>query len=381
MKIVVFYKSYQKYGGQEKVVYELTHYLAKKGHNVVVYSYKIKDLPETDRITVKKIHLFVPHGAIRTLLFAFFSYIKAKQLKKKDKNICIFGFGKTFYQDIYRSGGGVHKYYFKRATLKYTSIIGRFFYKVRKYLSLYHWINIFIEYLTFKVNKPKLIIAPSEFVKKQIVDCFGFDKDRIVILRNGVDLNRFKPSDKNIAKREFGVEDSFVFCFVSTNHRLKGLQYLLPAVKMLKADGFDFKLLIAGSGSDKFFLKMVKRLKIEDTVVWLGKVKDIEKVYNASDVLIYPTLFDVSSNVVLEAMACGVVPISSIYNGTSEIIVEGENGFLIYDPTDSDEIKTKMRIAMESDLKRLSEKARLSLLKFPSSSVFSRIENILKEKC
>jgi len=126
---------------------------------------------------------------------------------------------------------------------------------------------------------------------------------------------------------------------------------------------------------------MVKRLKIEDTVVWLGKVKDIEKVYNASDVLIYPTLFDVSSNVVLEAMACGVVPISSIYNGTSEIIVEGENGFLIYDPTDSDEIKTKMRIAMESDLKRLSEKARLSLLKFPSSSVFSRIENILKEKC
>ncbi len=386
MKIYIFYKNYQIYGGQEKFIYNLSHYLADKGHKITVYAQKIKNKPENKNIEVKKIFIPPMPRGFRILAFAVFSYIVAKKLKKLEPDSCLFGFGKTFYQDIYRSGGGVHLYYFKRAVLKNTSRLGRFAYRLKKYLSFSHWITIFIEHLTFKNNKTKAFIVPSNFVKKQLTDIYHVDENKIIVVRNGVDLNRFYFSEKErrVLREKLNTDDNVIaFCFVSTNHRLKGLQFLLRSLKILKNKGYDFRLLVAGSGDDDYFLRLIKRLGLEDCVLWLGKRKDIENVYRTCDVLVYPTLFDAASSVVLEAMACGLVPIASKYNGTTEVIKEGENGFVIDDPTNPDEIAEKLEYILNNKglLPILRESAIKTVKRLPTTNVFGEIEKIIKEKC
>ncbi len=385
MRIVVFYKYFRTYGGQEKVVYSLVHFLAKKGYQIDVYSLRVDDTPIEKNITVHRVR-FLSKGWTSTLFFSVFSCLKGKKLKKLYDDVCIFGFGKTFCNDIFRAGGGVHLYYFKRAILKKRTSTGRLLYKIRKIFSLTHWITIFVENLTFRNSKTKIFIVPSNFVKMQLVDIYNVDENKIEVVRNGVDLNRFYFSvkEKKKQRRKYRLEDDeFIFCFVSTNHRLKGLQYLLTAVKVLKDKKYRFKLVIAGSGHDTYFLKLIKKLSIDDFIIWAGKRKDIENIYRIGDVLVYPTLFDAASSVVLEAMACGLVPVVSKYNGTSEIVKNGENGFIIEDPTNVNEIANIMEFLLKNKdiIPQLRENALKSIRQYPADDVFSKIEEIIRKNC
>lgn len=386
MNIYIFYKNYQIYGGQEKFIYNLSHYLADKGHKITVYAQKIKDNPTNKNIEVKKIFIPPMPRGFRMLAFAVFSYLVASKIKRVEPDSCIFGFGKTFCQDIYRSGGGVHLYYFKRAVLKNSTGLGRLAYRLKKYLSFSHWITIFIESLTFRNKKTRAFIVPSNFVKEQLTGIYDVDEDKIIVVRNGVDLSRFyfSEEEKKALRKKLNIGDNVIaFCFVSTNHRLKGLQFLLRSLKILKDKGYEFRLVVAGSGDDNYFLKLIKRLDLEDCVIWLGKRGDIENVYRACDVLVYPTLFDAASSVVLEAMACGLVPLASRYNGTTEVIKEGENGFVIKDPTDLDEIAERLEYILKNRdrLPILRENAIKTVKKLPTTDVFGEIEKIIREKC
>ncbi len=383
-RVAIFYKTYRKYGGQESVIYNFSHFLASKGYKVDVWAQKIKDFPEDENVTLHRV--FIPNlgRGFRNLLFSVFAYLKAKKLKKK--GVIILGFGKTFYQDIFRAGGGVHKFYTQRALLRYRSGFFREFQKLKRLFSFSHWINVIIEKFTFESDVLKKVIVPTEFVKKQIVSSFEVDVKKIVVIRNGVDLKRFNFDKKKTLKlrlrEKYGISNSeFIFSFVSTNHRLKGLEYLLDAVVMLKEEGFQFKLIVAGNGDEGFFKSRIRKLGLENFVIYLGKVNNIEEVYFISDTLVYPTLFDASANVILESMASGTPVIASVYSGTHELIDEFENGLVIREPTNVYEIYEKMKFVLENRKlvglwgKRSAEKMKL----YPKEKVFHEYERLLSQ--
>ncbi len=385
MKIVIFYKYFRLYGGQEKVVYNLAHFLARKGYQIDIYSLRVDNMPTEKNITVHKVN-FIFKGWISALFFSIFSWLKGKKLKKLYEDICIFGFGKTFSNDIFRVGGGVHLYYFQRAILKNRTSIGKFLYKIKKYLSPRHWITILVENLTFNNTKTKVFIVPSNFVKAQLINVYHVDEKKIRVVRNGINLDKFyfSEKEKKMLREKLKINyDRLVFCFVSTNHRLKGLQYLLMAMRILKEKEYKFKLIIAGNGSDGYFLKLIKKLSLDNYIVWLGKRKDIENVYRACDVLVYPTLFDAASSVVLEAMACGLIPVVSMYNGTSEIVVNGKNGLIIEEPTDVNEIANILEFLLKNRdiLPKLRKNVLNSINEYPVTDVFSKIEELIRENC
>jgi len=280
----------------------------------------------------------------------------------------------------------VHKYYFERAVLKYSNPLARKIYKLKKYLSISHWVNIFIEKLTFESKHLKCIIAPSEFVKKQILNNFNADASKITVIRNGINPERFHTNKilRKELRKKLKIDDKrIVFSFVSTNHRLKGLEFLLIACKIIKNRGYGFKLIVAGNGDDRYFQRMINKLGLSDMVLYLGKVQDIEKVYSASDIFIYPTLFDTSALVILEAMACGNVVISSVYAGSSEIISENNNGLLITDPTNPEEIASKMETLLKNRelIRQLQKRALETIALYQSLNVFSKIESVIINRC
>ncbi len=173
-----------------------------------------------------------------------------------------------------------------------------------------------------------------------------------------------------------------VLGFVSTNHKLKGLDYLLDAVKILKDKDYKFKLVIAGSGSETYFEKRIKKLGLEDDVVMFGKLSNVREIYQASDIFVYPTLFDTFGYVVLEAMYCGCVPIVSKFCGASEIVESVDKGLIIEDPTDKSEIYSKICEHFdEIEREKIKEKVEKIIPTLSQEDINEKIESILKEYC
>ncbi len=377
-KVAIFYKTFSTFGGQEKVVYNFSHFLAQKGYWVEVYAYKVKSPSKLPNLIVRKV--LVPNlgRAFRNLFFSLLSYLVAKKLK--EEGFITLGFGKTFYQDIFRAGGGVHKYYVERAKYKYESSVGRALYTLKKKLLPSYWVTSFIEKLTFESPNLKAIIVPTNFVKDQILTFYSPKAD-LVLIRNGVNLLRFSPEKRYLGdklREELGISKSeFVFSYVSSNFELKGFQYLLKACQILKERGINFKLIAAGDNS-KRWMEELKGRGLEGRVYLLGKVSNVESVYLASDFFVYPTLFDASSNAVLEAMACGIPVIASKYSGTGELITEGVSGFLISSPENPEEIALKMELALKSSFREMGLAARKEAEKYPEEKVFDEYEKVLR---
>lgn len=124
------------------------------------------------------------------------------------------------------------------------------------------------------------------------------------------------------------------------------MDYLLDSCKILKDKKLSFKLIVAGGKNGKYFKKRIANLGLSSYMQCLGVVKDVEKVYYASDFFIYPTLFDAFGYVVLESLACGTPSFCSTYAGASEVI--DNKNFIIENPTDVYEIADKMLYAIEN---------------------------------
>ena len=116
-------------------------------------------------------------------------------------------------------------------------------------------------------------------------------------------------------------------------------------------------------------------------VLLLGRLKRVEELYYASDSLVYPSLFDASSNVVLEAMACALPVITSPYSGTGELIEDGYSGFLVSRPEDYLELAARMERVLnlpKAELEEVGARARSEAEKYPQEEVFKKYEEIIK---
>ena len=80
-------------------------------------------------------------------------------------------------------------------------------------------------------------------------------------------------------------------------------------------------------------------------------VSDIRPYYAAADVYVHPTWYDPCSLTVIEALACGLPVITTSFNGASELLTQGENGFVIPDPADPLALAEKMTVLLDPALR------------------------------
>ncbi len=198
------------------------------------------------------------------------------------------------------------------------------------------------------LRKAELIVVPSEYFKEVIIKKFNLKKKKFFISHSGgVNTELFKPLDKLRAKTKFGLRDEFVIGFVSRIDKGKGWDIYLQALKLLREQQktFRFKGLVAGDGADTIkFLKMIKNYKLDDNVIYKGNIpqKYLADIYNAMDVLVFPTQVEESLGLVgLEAMACGVPVMGTKIGGLEDYIKDGENGFF-FKKDDYNELYEKM---------------------------------------
>jgi glycosyltransferase involved in cell wall biosynthesis len=148
------------------------------------------------------------------------------------------------------------------------------------------------------------------------------------LIPNGVDVRRFTPPgarERQIARASLGLSsDEPVVLYVGRLERRKGIDLLLAAWAELMSKGSVPRLLIAGAGETAQWIHDAQKLGVEKHVTFLGSRGDVVPLYEAADILAFPSRAEGCPNAVLEAMACGLAVVAS--NVAGNLAVLGEEG-------------------------------------------------------
>jgi UDP-glucose:(heptosyl)LPS alpha-1,3-glucosyltransferase len=315
-------------GGAERYCYDLMHFLADKGLEVHIYS---SAFPQRDRqLYFQRVPVIPYPKSLQVLSFA----LNCRRMMREEEFDCIMGVGDTLYADLLQPHGGVHWKWFWRGLAGYRKPFPWVFKFLGRSLSPKQWAKGIIEDTPYA--KAKKIIAISEMVYRDISDYYGTPVDRIAVIYNGVDIERFHPRNKRYREGirshyGFGPQDVLLL-FVSHNFRLKGLRFLIQALALIKRKRENVKLLVIGRDRAEPYRRLAKKTGCADKVFFAGGVKDLARYYASADILVHPTFYDPCSLVVLEALASGLPVITTKRNGAGGIISEGQEGFVLDDP-------------------------------------------------
>lgn len=172
-------------------------------------------------------------------------------------------------------------------------------------------------------HKADCVIAQSERMREDLIQNFCFKPDSVLTINNPL-TDKFsreidcKPTDER---------DKYIL-YVGRFEKQKGLDMLLNAFAMLSHK--DIKLLLIGKGSLKEKIQeLAKQLDIEKRVEIISFTKNIEEYYRKALLTVMSSYFEGFPNVLSESIACGTPVVSfDLPSGPSDIVIEGENGYL-----------------------------------------------------
>ena len=195
----------------------------------------------------------------------------------------------------------------------------------------------------------------------------GFQADRICAFANGVDTSRFSPEASADARRRLGIDaDGPVIGIVARFIATKRHEVLFAAFEDLARDWPHAQLLVVGSGGPEHVraMALAKASPHANRIHMVGYQENPCPFYRAMDLLVLPSTIEGMSNVVLEAMACGVPALSHTVCGSAEIIESGVNGFLADLRTPEALIRElRMIFSSSEQLKIMGQRARDTVLK------------------
>jgi UDP-glucose:(heptosyl)LPS alpha-1,3-glucosyltransferase len=247
--------------------------------------------------------------------------------------------------------GGVEQAYLRQ---EFASISNPLYYaykRLLRYLSVSHYLEIHFQNRLYVGGSIKHVIAISEMVKRDIINYYAYPADRISVVFNTVDLDRFHPRMREVHRAEkragLGVgDDSILLLFAGNNFRLKGIETLIRSLALLTAQfpDRDFRLLVAGRGRPRRYRRLMKKLGVEARVMFTGPLSPMEHYYAAADIYVHPTFYDSCSLAVLEALAAGLPAVTTRFNGAAQVIASREGGMVIADPADSHELASAIAL-------------------------------------
>ena len=362
-------------GGAESYLADLCLRMAGEGYEVHVYAENWDE--QVPEIHLHRIRTLPFPKSLRLLSFV----IRSTREIEKGKYDVTLGVGHTLRADVLQPHGGVHWAWFWRSLRAYDS---PFLWVVKflgRILNAKQWVNGWIEDAPYKRTPPPRIIAISEMVKRDIVRWYGVPPDRVEVIYNGVDLERFHPRNRQYrtdVRERHGIHEEILLLFVSHNFRMRGLRHLMQALASLKKEGISsFKLLVLGRDRQAPYLRLARETGISEEIIFAGATDEPEKYYGAADLFVHPSFYDACSLALLEALASGLPVVTTSSTGASGILSHGDDGWVIESATDREELKAGIRYFLDENTRlRASRQGRMKAERYSRPMNFERVMKV-----
>jgi len=293
VKIGLAVRRFGPVGGMEAVAFGFSRWLVSQGHEVSLWSADLSSNPKG-----MQVHKLSVYG--RGVIWKAHSLRRALRTVPVEQYDGFVHFERGGHGGTYRAGAGCHASWVSRRGPRMGD----------------GWLTD-IDRQT--MHDVKRVVVNSEMVQAEIVQQYGVPIERVRLVRNGVDLARFRPGQK---------ANQPTILFPGGDVPRKGLRTALEALCHIPSA--EMHVLGHVSASTK---RWVRQLGVLERVKFIGRVPDPEKYMASAHVLVLPTRYDPSSNAVLEAMACGVPVVTTEYDGSAELLPH--SWMAIADPTDA----------------------------------------------
>ena len=374
---VNYYKRYT-HAGAETAAYYLALNMAKKGHEVNVFTTSINSKDALEK-----------HENVNI-------YRYGTNLKIEKSNISL----KLFIEPLKHELEIVHAH---SPAIPSSDLPGLRYAKKKKMplIITYHGdtletfgsfirrvgVSFYNKYLLEKVlSYAKVIISPSEYYINES-RFLGKYRDKIVTIPNGINIEDFDiPYSKEECREKLDLSaNENIILFVGNLIDYKGPDILVKAMPEILKSIPNVKLVFVGSGRLRGELEeLSKRVDVEKHVKFAGFVKESLKslYYKASDVFVLPsTMSSESFGIVnLEAMACGIPIVASKIGGIPDVVKESETGLLV-PPKNPYVLADAIIYLLENEgvRNKMSKNARKSVEDYSWGKITEETEKIYKE--
>lgn len=342
-------------GGTEGHARALARWLVHAGHEVTVYCLEAR-APAPEGVTLR---VLPGVRGPRPLRLPW-----AARAIDRDRHDVVEALGRVPGFDVFRAGGGVHAAWLEASG---RGVVGR----LRAALSPVERLEVHLDRAA--ALRARRVICNATRPAAEMRRWYGVEEVRVV--RNGVDAERFRPDGalRRRAREAWGARGR-VALFLGSGFRRKGLGVAARAFERVARR--DDRLVVVGRDAHaRRHLRAARRL-LGERLVYLGERHDPERWLPGADALLLPTRYDPAANATLEAMACGVPPVTSSRDGNAEL--SPDPSLVVEDPDDVDGFARALRYAWEA---RPGEACRAEAERWPHDRTGREMERIFRELC
>ena len=291
-------------GGIARVVYDISRTLLKDGHDVTVVTYREGDTPyfEDDKgVKVYRVdnYMINPNNFIDWIMQLNFNMVaKVNEIMKEQGEFDVIHAHDWLV--AYAAKTLKNSYNIPIVSTIHATEAGRnsgIHDETQRYINDTEWM------LTYESAE---VIVNSNYMKNELQRLFGLPYEKINVIPNGVNLNLFNGIERDYNfRRKYAMDNEKVILFMGRLVYEKGIQHLISAMPKILEGYHDAKLVICGKGGMQDELQeQVNAMGIGNKVYFAGymKGKDVQKMYKAADIAVFPSTYEPFGIVALEAM-------------------------------------------------------------------------------
>ena len=176
-------------------------------------------------------------------------------------------------------------------------------------------------------------IAVSHAAARHLIETKRVPKDKIRVIHNGRDLDRFNPTNtqrRAATRNSLGLRDEPTIMTLARLDEQKGHRHLIDALAKVAAHRRDVVTILVGEGPLENPLRaQCAALGLTDRIRFLGYRRDVPELFEAADMVVLPSLYEGLPLVAIEALAAGRPMVATEVDGTPEVVIHEKTGLLV----------------------------------------------------
>ncbi|MEO5574254.1 MAG: glycosyltransferase family 4 protein [Gammaproteobacteria bacterium] len=337
MRLAFCLFKYFRYGGLERDFLRIANGCRQRGHDITVFTQQWQGVPPPDfTVHVLPLRSITSHGKCREFARTTAAYLR-------DANFdAVVGFNKMPGLDFYFAADPCYQQRIRETHGALYRLSPRY----RGFLKLEQ--AVFSQHSRTRIL---LLAAPQQEVFRHY---YQTQPERFHLIPPGISSDRAAPVNAAQIRAEFRAElavadDEYILLMIGSGFKRKGLDRALLAMASLPADILHkTRLMVLGEDDPRPYMRLAKRLGIDDRLHMLGGRDDVPRFLLAADVLIHPAYSEVAGMVLLEALAAGLPVLATEVCGYAFHVANADAGRIVPSPFAQSELNNMLHEMLAS---------------------------------